>query len=250
MINHKALANQFISIYKNNGFIFFVIFLIKAVNNSFIKRYFRGSFSQKGEDLEIEKILGNKKKGFYVDVGAHSPDLFNNTKRFYEKGWTGINIEPNPVLFETIQKKRKKDMNLNIGIGKKGGIATFYEFESDSLSTFSEKEKKAKEKLGYKLKKEHKINVLSLKDVFKKYSRNKIDFISVDTEGLDYEVLESNDWVKYRPTLVCVETGEFGNMLNSKRSTKKEKIQKLMIENNYAEVFTNGLNTIYKNKND
>lgn len=248
MINSKALSAQFISIYKSHGLIYFIIFIIKALNNSYIKRYIRGSFSQKGEDLEIDRLLNNKRKGFYIDIGAHSPDLFNNTKRFYERGWKGVNVEPNPVLLNVFNEKRKRDLNLNLGIKNGIGVAKFYEFEADSLSTFSENEKNAKLKLGYKLKREHSIRVISLKSLIQKYCKNKIDFISVDTEGLDLEVLQSNDWKKYRPKLVCVETGEFKNMLKGVDSSKRNKIHDFMEINDYEEVYTNGLNSIYSDR--
>lgn len=246
-MNIRALRKQIVAIYKTRGGLFLLVLTINAFNNGVVKRYFRGSYSQKGEDLVIEKIIGKKKKGFYVDVGAHNPELFNNTKRFYDKGWRGINIEPNPLLIKALFVKRKRDINLNIGIKKQKGVGSFYEFEADSLSTFSKKEKDSKIKLGYKLKQEHKIKVLPLMDVLKKHGKLPIDFISVDTEGLDLEVLQSNDWKKYRPTLVCVETGVFKDMLaGKKKSGKKNLIDIEMSKQGYQVVFTNGLNTIYQ----
>ena len=209
IINTKALRAQFIAIYKKRGVRFFFIYIIKAFNDTYIKKYLRGSFSQKGEDLVIERIIGPKKRGFYIDVGANNPNIFNNTKRFYDKGWSGINIEPNPVLIREFEQKRKRDINLNIGIRKKRGTARFYEFEADGLSTFSNEEKENYLKLGYKIKQQLNVRVQSLKNIMGVYGKGKIDFISIDTEGLDYEVLESNDWKKFRPTLVCIETGEF-----------------------------------------
>ena len=99
-LNIKALGKQFLNIYKATGFINLLIYLAKAINDTYIKKYVWGSFSQKGEDLIIERIIGNKEKGFYIDIGAHNPNVFNNTKRFYVKGWSGINIEPNLILIK------------------------------------------------------------------------------------------------------------------------------------------------------
>lgn len=64
------------------------------------------------------------KNGFYIDVGAHDPNFISVTKAFYLKGWYGINIEPLPNLFKALQIYRRRDINLNIGIGEKEGIAT------------------------------------------------------------------------------------------------------------------------------
>lgn len=245
-MNIGALIKQFISIYKKRGFIFFFVFIIQAFNDAYIKKYVWGSFSQKGEDLIIERIIGNKKKGFYIDIGAHNPNVFSNTKRFYVKGWSGINIEPNPILIKEFAAQRKRDINLNIGIRNTFGKATFYEFEVDGLSTFSKDEKEKNLKLGYRLKQELEINVFRLSTVIEKYCKTKIDFISIDTEGLDFEVLQSNDWEKFRPTVVCVETGNFFSMIvGKKKNSKKEAIHSLMSKNMYKAYYDNGLNTIY-----
>ena len=245
-INIKALGRQFLNVYKANGFINLLTYLAKAINDTYIKKYVWGSFSQKGEDLIIERIIGNKKKGFYIDIGAHNPNIFNNTKRFYLKGWNGINIEPNPILIKEFIRQRRRDINLNIGVRNTSGTAIFYEFEIDGLSTFSKDEKEKNLKLGYRLKQELEITVLSLKKVIEKYCKTKIDFISVDTEGLDLEVLESNNWRKFRPKAVCVETGDFSSMIEGKtKNNKKDKINVLMIRNNYRIYYANDLNTIF-----
>jgi len=245
-MNLKALFKQFKSIYKNNGIIYLISYFGRAINDGYIKKYIQGSYSQKGEDLIIEKYIGSKKRGYYVDVGAHNPHKYNNTKRFYEKGWKGINIEPNPLLYKKFVEQRKRDINLNIGIGEKSGVADFYELQPDSLSTFSKKEMASKVELGYVLQKKYKIKVVSLKNILNKISNQKIDFISVDTEGLDLEVLKSNDWIRYRPTLVCVETADFTQEISGKNNNKKKQINNLMQANNYKELYSNGLNTIYK----
>lgn len=90
-LNVKALGKQFLNIYKATGFMNLLIYLLKAVNDTYIKKYIWGSFSQKGEDLVIEQIFVNRKTGFYIDIGAYNPNIISNTKRFYLKGWQGIN---------------------------------------------------------------------------------------------------------------------------------------------------------------
>lgn len=247
-MNLKVLLKQFISIYKEQGALSLLRYIAIACDDKIIKRFIKGSFSQKGEDLIIDKILGFKRHGVYVDVGAHNPNMFNNTKRFYLKGWHGINIEPNPTLIKNFRSLRKRDINLNIGIKNTSEIAKFYDFETDLLSTFSKHEKENNIQLGYKLRREVDIPVKTLKSVLALYCKTKIDFISIDTEGLDYEVLKSNNWEKFRPTLVCVETGDFNSMINGQKiSGKKKLIDSLMKKNGYRQVYTNGLNSIYQN---
>src|SRR5438552_17947489 len=87
-----------------------------AVRELYLKYWMqivRNSYSQGGEDLVMDNFFNGKRKGFYVDVGANDPTRFNNTKRFYKKGWRGINIEPDPKLFEKIKSDRSRDTNLN-----------------------------------------------------------------------------------------------------------------------------------------
>ena len=82
------------------------------------------SYSQHLEDLFLFSIFHDVKNGFYIDVGAHDPNVISVTKAFYLKGWYGINIEPIPNLFKALQIERRRDINLNFGIGDKEGIAS------------------------------------------------------------------------------------------------------------------------------
>ncbi len=102
----KTLAWKLLRDTKDSLSIFYKTYIISIFTNS---------FAQFGDDIIIEKLLG-KRKGFYIDIGANHPDRFSNTKRFYVNGWRGINIEPNPISYNKFLK-RKKDVNLNIGIG-------------------------------------------------------------------------------------------------------------------------------------
>lgn len=245
-MNFHALFLQLNEIYNKKGFLALLTFLIIGFNNAFINKYIRGSFSQKGEDLILDKIFANKNRGFYVDVGANNPDVFNNTKKFYLKGWKGINIEPNPMLLKRFKIERKRDINLNFGIGIKRGFASFYEFEVSSISTFSKNDKENKIKLGYRLKNEAKIKVYRLEEIMRKFCKKKIDFMNVDTEGMDLEVLKSNDWKMFRPKAVCVETGDVWSTLSSElENNKKKLIDRFMISNSYRIFYSNDLNTIY-----
>lgn len=169
------------------------------------------SFSQSGEDLIAWGELGNKKKGFYLDVGAYHPKLFSNTYLFYKKGWRGICIEPNPEMKPLFRLSRPRDVFLNVGAGE-GKNLTYFQFEDGAANTFSgEQAKKNIVEAGRRLKGKTKIPVLSLKAILDKNlpKGQKIDLLSVDVEGMDEEVLKSNDWKKYRPEMIMAEDLEF-----------------------------------------
>ncbi len=81
-------------------------------------KYLNKSYSQEGEDLILNQLFPNIYNGFYVDIGATIKFRFSNTQLFYNQGWNGINIEPNPDYFKFFKKYRKNDINLNIGLSK------------------------------------------------------------------------------------------------------------------------------------
>ena len=169
------------------------------------------SYSQKGEDLIVDRLLGFKKNGFYVDVGANNPTACSNTNRFYLRGWRGINIEPNRRNLNLFKKARPKDTNLCTGIGAKKSKMIFYDFQEGALSTFSKEEAEKNIKMGKRMIGKQKVPIEKLSTILEKYAKGKsIDFMSVDTEGFDMEVLKSNDWKRFQPSTICIETAERG----------------------------------------
>ena len=170
------------------------------------------SYSQEKEDLIIDRILGQKKVGFYVDVGASDPVRFNNTKRFYSRGWHGINIEPDVRKWRRLMSERPRDLNLNIGVAESSGILDYYKMYPDNLSTFSAEERSAAESRGFLCEDVVPVPVKSLTSVLEEAHVEDIDFMSVDTEGFDMVVLRSNDWDRFRPTVICVESAPRGAM--------------------------------------
>jgi hypothetical protein len=73
----------------------------KILYDTYVKSIFTNSYAQFREDTILDRFF-KKSTGFYIDIGANHPDRFSNTKKFYKKGWSGINIEPNPVSFKKI----------------------------------------------------------------------------------------------------------------------------------------------------
>lgn len=166
------------------------------------------SYSQEGEDLILKRLLNNKRTGFFVDIGAHHPKRFSNTYLFYLKGWTGINVDPLPGIMEKFKVERPKDINLEIGVSLSDQELDYYMFNEPALNTFSKVEATKKDNIeGYQIVNTVKIKTTPLVEILERHlSRNqKIDFLTIDVEGLDLEVINSNDWEKYRPTYLLVE---------------------------------------------
>lgn len=202
-----------------------------------------GSYSQHGEDLVLEKIFGDKKDGFFVDIGAHEPVRLNNTYKLYKKGWRGVNIDADPGCIERFQALRPDDININVGIGPKEGTLKFYRFFAHALSTFSEEKAQEYEQKGHKLDKTLDIPVVQITKVFEKYTSGKtVDFMSLDVEGLDLMVLQTNDWTKFKPKVICVETGGYEGEMEEDEATA---IDKLLKSVGYRLLNQNPVNSIY-----
>ncbi len=168
----------------------------------------RLSYAQEGEDVLLDRLLAKQEKGFYVDVGAHHPKRFSNTHYFYMRGWRGINIEPNPAVHDLFRKMRSRDVNLQLGISDQPGELLYYEFDDPALNTFDERLMRDRESsTPYRVIATRRIKVEPLASVLAAHlpSGQSIEFLSVDVEGLDLNVLRSNDWERFRPRCVVSE---------------------------------------------
>ena len=184
--------------------------------------YAAKSYSQEGEDMILRRIFEEKKTmGFYVDVGAHHPKRFSNTHYFYKKGWRGINIDAMPGTMKLFKKIRPRDINLEIAISDKKQVLAYYVFSDSALSGFSKGLSAERDEKGrYRIIDETKMETSTLAKVLDTYlpKNIEIDFLSVDVEGLDFQVLKSNNWSKYKPKVILVESLGFSffNLDNSK----------------------------------
>lgn len=165
------------------------------------------SYSGEGEDLILAKIFGGKRNGFYIDVGCYHPKINSNTYYFYRRGWRGVNIDANPDSIEKFTSFRKRDVNINAGISAEPGILPYYTFEETAINTFSQTLYEERLKIPWvKFKEVTMIKTEPLRDVLSRIDiPGEIDLLDIDVEGLDGEVLRSNDWNRYVPHVVMVE---------------------------------------------
>ncbi len=168
------------------------------------------TYAQNGEDRLIWFIfraLGISKPS-YLDIGAHDPLYASNTALLYENGSHGINIEPNPLLFKRFLKKRKRDVNLDIGVADTSGIMDFYVMSGPALSTFSKEEaERMTREYGFTITQTLPVEVKTVAEVIRTYAGGTFpDFLSVDVEGLDEAILRSINFDTNKPKVICVET--------------------------------------------
>lgn len=167
------------------------------------------SYSQEGEDLVLARILGDLriKKGFFIDIGAHHPTLYSNTFYFYRKGWSGINVDALPGTKKLFERTRPRDTTIECGVGSQAGVLKYYAFSEPALNTFSEEEATKKNVFPYHIVETLQIPVVTLKQILDQYLPDgmQIDFMTIDAEGFDHEIVSSNDWDRYRPKVILVE---------------------------------------------
>lgn len=199
------------------------------------------SYAQNKEDILLDAFFPDVDKGFYVDVGASHPIISSVTKLFYEKGWRGINIEPSSKYYKLLLKDRPEDINLNYGVADKPGTLTFREYKGYGLSTFSSDMKREYEEIKTSSQtaifKDREVKVKTLKEIFDMYKVQHISFLKIDIEGFEYEALVGNDWNKYRPEVICIESNHI-----------VKDWRPLLKVNGYTKHFFDGLNDYYVSK--
>lgn len=170
---------------------------------------FRSSFSACGEDAILKYLFRNRISGFYVDVGAFDPYEVSNTYWFYLQGWTGINIDANERSIVKFNKLRPKDTNICAAISDIEEVLNYYEVSgSKSMNSFSKDFIQSQNVTRIESSKS--IKTRSLSSVLDENLKNsqRINFLSIDVEGVELKVLKSNDWSKYRPDIVLLESFE------------------------------------------
>lgn len=207
---------------------------------------YKKSYSQCGEDLIARYIFDFLKipAPTYLDIGAHHPQFLSNTFLFYQQGASGINIEPDPTLFSEFPKQRSRDTNLNIGISDHEGELPFYVMSSTTLNTFSEADARAAVAQGrVKIDKVFPVRVRPINAVLQETLQDKpLDFLSIDVEGLDFKILKSMDFTRWRPKVICAETITYSE---TNQGVKIPEIAGLLHELGYTAYADTHINTIF-----
>lgn len=201
------------------------------------KGQIKGHTGQYGEDVIIKKLFEYKKKnGFYVDLGANHPFLYSNTAWFWVNGWSGINVDANQKSIAIFNKIRKNDTNLNYAIISsdqyKKGERSIDLYLPDKVTggggiarTATVDKKTANKR---KFSKKRRVDAIDINSLFSIYNVTEIDFLNIDLEGLDEQVLLDLDFNKVKIHIIAIEDYSFDfNPLNQSKITTR------MLENSY-----------------
>lgn len=177
------------------------------------RRYGSKYYSHSGADLlvlNILELLNIHTTATYLDLGAHHPTVISNTALLYERRLRGVNVEPNPYLFQNFRVERPLDLNLNVGVSTKSGEEEFYFIDNWSgRNTFHEQTARdfVRDNPQFRIVKVEKLPVLSLNDLIDQYCDSKFpDFLSIDIEQRDFDVLKSANFNESHPRIICAET--------------------------------------------
>jgi FkbM family methyltransferase len=198
------------------------------------------SFAQNFEDVMLWRIFRDQPNGFYVDVGAADPVRNSVTKWFYDLGWSGINIEPHPEFFKALQLQRARDTNLNCGVGAAKGEASFAELPLREWSSFDGNARSEAVARGETIV-ERITPILSLNDIFEHHGGGRtIDFLKIDVEGWERQVLSGLDLLRHRPTVLLIEATHQGSP-----EPNSADWEQILTVANYCPIYFDGLNKFY-----
>lgn len=163
------------------------------------------SYAQNFEDVVLERVFHSRAAGRYVDVGAYDPTIDSVTKHFYDRGWSGVNIEPVERFHRKFEQQRPRDWNLNVAVGASERTVEFAEWGDSGLSGYRQLfDSRDAQRLGFNCT-TRRIPVTTLAAITRRLPPGEVDFLKVDVEGAERDVLAGADWRHFRPRVVVVE---------------------------------------------
>jgi len=196
-----------INFFKRNKFLYWIYRIQKIYKNKKPNSH----YAEFAEDVMVNRILKKIKKGFYVDIGAYHPYKGSLTYNLYNRKWNGINLDISKSSIDLFNIARPSDININCAVSEFNGETYYYENspinQQNSLIPQDDNQKKIK------------IQSYKLSEILKMQNINSVDYINIDTEGNELEVLMGIDFDKINPTLFTIEDNSFD--LNNEIKKKK-----------------------------
>lgn len=204
------------------------------------------SYSSLNEDVVLDRVFGKIKNGFFIDIGANHPNVGSVTKHFSDLGWNGINVEPDPIVLECLKIHRPRDVNVGLGISATCGEKIFYHIvENNGLSTFDAKIAQRHKENGFKVL-EEKIKTITLVELVNQYVGNRIvEFLKIDVEGHEHEVISGGDFTTFRPRVLVIESTIPGT-----NTLSHETWEPFLLKSGYIFTLFDGVNRYYIREED
>lgn len=199
------------------------------------------SYTHQNEDILLRRALVGVKHGFYIDVGAYHPENDSVTKLFYDSGWTGINLEPNPKFFQQLVVERQRDINLDCAVGDRTGSVRLAILGETGLSTLVEEVAAGHVRAGED-RREIEVRQTTLKAIWDTHvpDGTPVHFLKIDVEGAEEQVIRGADWIAHRPWIVVVEATLPNSTVMSHTAWEP-----VLLEAGYLYAYFDGLNRYY-----
>ena len=237
--------SKFLSISKKYSFLKKMYFFYNIYIRN-LKFLYNGS--QFGEEKKILKLFSENFKGNYVDLGCFHPTRSSNTFEFYKRGWKGLNIDLNPLTIDLFNYARPKDTNICTAISnKKSNKKLYFLGELDSKNTLDLNHKNWLSKHFRIEKKDFRIKNIktnTLEQILNKNRFFKIDFLNIDIEGHEFDVLKLFNFKKFDIKVICIELLNF----NKLSGDRKKKLILILKKNKFKLVDKSKINYIFKRK--
>jgi FkbM family methyltransferase len=166
------------------------------------------SYAGSAEDVMLRRFFGDQATGFYIDIGAHDPVTGSVTQHFFLSGWRGINIEPLPAFFQRLVGARPNDINLNVAVSENSGtLDLIVDHTEPGLSTMTKELADEYARAGHTLERIQ-VPTRPLSDIVREHcSGRTIDFLKIDAEGHELDILRGIDLSVWRPRIILIEAG-------------------------------------------
>ncbi|WP_199430722.1 FkbM family methyltransferase [Qaidamihabitans albus] len=203
------------------------------------------SYAQNAEDVVLARVFAGQGTGRYVDIGAGDPVLASVTNHFYEQGWSGVNVEPIPAKAQELRQARPRDVTVAVAVGAEPGKATLHVVADEwGWSTLDgELAREYRRDRRWRVD-DVEVEVVTLADLLGEHP-GEVDFLKIDVEGAEREVIAGADWTRHRPRVLVVEATRPGSPVPA-----HEQWEPLLLEVGYRCALFDGLNRFYARADD
>lgn len=197
------------------------------------------SYAQNFEDVILWRCLKELTFGFYIDLGANHPIHGSVTKWFYDNGWSGINVEPHPDLYEELSRARPRDINLQLAIDVESGHLDFYIVKPHGLSTLDAEIAAKYKNMGFEVRKQS-VQSVTMDKLIALYANREVHFLKIDIEGREFSAIKAIKFSEFRPWIIIVECTK-----PMSTDPSFQDWEPLIVSANYTMCYTDGLNRFY-----